>query len=386
MPPRHYLVDVLPTLLPESPFLLAVQTVMSLAPHPLDPNPRSPRSKRLRSSASAALGRKAMDAIQRIMASGTPSVEAIQALTLLAVWEWGSTNNAMAAMDLFRQGVQLAISMGMHDMDAGGTGFALEGIDWRRDMMRRTWWILYVYQLTSGLVSGLQPPLGADDPSIKVDFPICSDKDRTWSTWINCIRQCFRVVNMINVLAMDGQQGEGGMKAWGSAGEAPELSPEQQELKRRQMIAIDRQIMELMKQTEKMSVVEQVPGGEEDVVRNQQIATRFGLAGELSSSDAAHTSHPHPPAPHDGVPRGVAVLETHLRLEGDERRRGERGGVVRRHVDTSEHPAERQLLADVVHPRAAAAGAQPAQHARRLAHGARQLWHGQLDRARVRQL
>lgn len=307
MPPRHYLVDVLPTLLPDSPFLLAVQTVMTLAPHPLDPNPRSPRSKRLRSSASAALGRKVMDAVQKTMASG-PSVEAIQALTMLAVWEWGSTNNASAAMDLFRQGVQVAISMGMHDMDAGSTGFSLEGIDWRLDMMRRTWWILYVYQLTSGLVSGLQPPLGADDPSIKVDFPICSDKDRTWSTWINCIRQCFRVVNMINVVAMSDGQGDGGLKAWGADGDVPELSPEQQELKRRQMVAIDRQIMELMKQTEKMSVVEQVPGGEEDVVRNQQIATRFGLAGEPTVVARADSSHPHTPTPHDGVPRGVAVL------------------------------------------------------------------------------
>ncbi|GMK59812.1 hypothetical protein CspeluHIS016_0900290 [Cutaneotrichosporon spelunceum] len=278
MPPRHYLVDVMPTLLPESPFLLAAQTVMTLAPHPMDPDPRSPRSKRLRSSASAALGRKTMEAVQRAMASGPDaSIEAIQALTILAVWEWGSTNNASAAMDLFRQGVQVAISMGIHDMDANGTGFSLEGIDWRRDMRRRTWWILYVYQLTSGLVSGLQPPLGPDDPSIKVDFPVCSDKDRTWSTWINCIRQCFRVVNMINVLAMDGGPAEGGMKAWGS-GDVPDNSPEQQELKRRQMVAIDRQIMELMKQTEEMSVVEQVPGGEEDVVSNQQIATRFGLA------------------------------------------------------------------------------------------------------------
>ncbi|BEJ18251.1 hypothetical protein CspHIS471_0705280 [Cutaneotrichosporon sp. HIS471] len=279
MPPRHYLVDVMPTLLPDSPFLLAAQTVMTLAPHPMDLDPRSPRSKRLRSSASAALGRKTMEAVHRAMALGPEGgIEAIQALTILAVWEWGSTNNASAAMDLFRQAVQIAVSMGIHDMDAGGTGFSLEGIDWRRDMKRRTWWILYVYQLTSGLVSGLQPPLGPDDPSIKVDFPVCSDKDRTWSTWINCIRQCFRVVNMINVLAMDGAQPEGGMKGWGSADDAPEISPEQQELKRQQMVAIDRQIMELMKQTEKMSVVEQVPGGEEDVVRNQQIATRFGLA------------------------------------------------------------------------------------------------------------
>lgn len=316
MPPRHYLVDVLPTLLPESPFLLAAQTVMTLAPHPLDPNPRSTRSKRLRASASAALGRQAMEAIQRTMANG-PSLEAIQALTILAVWEWGTTNNASASMNLSRQAVQAAIAMGLHDMDSNGTGFSLEGIDWRRDSMRRTWWILYVYQLMSGLVSGIPSPLGPDDPSIKVDFPVCSDKDRTWSTWINCIRQCVRVVNMINVLAAsEGMPTEGGMKGWGNEGEGSTLTPEQQEHKRRQMILIDRQIMELMKETEKMATVEQVPGGEEDVVRNQQIATRFGLAGESSqTSHNADLSHPHPPASCDGVPGSVPLLEAHLRLE-----------------------------------------------------------------------
>ncbi|WOO79444.1 Lysine biosynthesis regulatory protein LYS14 [Vanrija pseudolonga] len=276
MPPRHYLVDVLPELLHESPFLLATQTVLTLIPHQLDPNPRSARSKRLRSAASAQLGKQAAEAVERTLARGQ-SLEVVQALCILAVWEWGSTNDATAAMRRASQAVQVAMDMGIHDMDRDGTGFALEGIDWHKDAMRRTWWILYVYQLTIALVSGLPPPVGPDDKRVRVDFPICSDKDRTWSTWVNCIRQCSRVCAIVNELIYAPSQTEPATHTWGTL-PADALSAQQAADKRRQMIQFDKEIMELMKQTERMSIVEQVPGGEEEVVKNQQIGTRFGLA------------------------------------------------------------------------------------------------------------
>lgn len=274
MPPRNYLVDVLPTLLPESPFLLTAQAIMTLAPHALDPNPASPNSKRLRSAASNALAQRALKACE----TAVGSLEVIQCLTMIAVWEWGTTNDAQAAMTRAGQAVILCRQLGITSMDAHGSGFSLEGIDWRADMMRRTWWILYVYQLSAGLVSGLTPPVPADDPSIKVDFPICSDKDRTWSTWINCMRQCTRVVNIVNELVY--ANAGGGFHSGGGGGDEykSNLSPEAEEARRRQIVQIDRQIMDLMKETERMSVVQQVPGGEEDVVKNQHTATRFGLA------------------------------------------------------------------------------------------------------------
>lgn len=281
MPPRHYLVDVLPELLHESPFLLATQTVLTLIPHQLDPNPRSARSKRLRSAASAQLGKQAAEAVERTLARGQ-SLEVVQALCILAVWEWGSTNDATMAMTRASQAVQVAMDMGIHDMDhhdvdQDGNGHLLEGIDWHKDSMRRTWWILYVYQLTIALVSGLPPPVGPDDKRVRVAFPICSDKDRTWSTWVNCIRQCSRVCAIVNELIYAPSKTEPATHTWGAL-PADAISAQQAADKRRQMIQFDQEIMELMKQTERMSIVEQVPGGEEEVVKNQQIGTRFGLA------------------------------------------------------------------------------------------------------------
>lgn len=266
MPPRHYLVDVLPTLLPDSPFLLAVQTVMTLSAHPLDPNPHSAQSKRMRGAASAALGKETLACIERTMAV-TTSLEVVQAFTILSVWEWGSTQDAGAANARCSSAAQAAIAMGLHDMDRGGTGFSLEGIDWRMDARRRTWWVLYVSQLSAALVSGQMAPIGPDDQRIHVDFPICSDKDRTWSTWAHCIGECYRMVNVVNqIIFMDG----------GLAN--PDDTPEQAELKSSRMRQVDKETMALMKTTEKHVAIEHVPGGEEEVAKNQQHACRFGLA------------------------------------------------------------------------------------------------------------
>jgi hypothetical protein len=271
MPPRHYLVDILPTLSSDSPFLLASQTIMTLVPHPLDQNPQSAQSKRLRSAASTKLGQQTIASIERNM--DTQSLEIVQALTILAVWEWGSTNDAESALGRCRQAIEVATNMGITNMDHAGAGYALEGIDWRKDAHRRSWWILYAYQMTAALVSGATAVVGPDDDRIKVDFPVCSDKDRTWSTWINCIRQCYRVIGIVNELVFANGGPEGMASKWGA-----QSSQSGEDHDRDRFLEVDKVIMSLMKETERMSVIEIVPGGEEDVAKNQQIATRFALA------------------------------------------------------------------------------------------------------------
>ena len=47
---------------------------------------------------------------------------------------------------------------------------------------------------------------------------------------------------------------------------------------KRQVVVFDRQIIDLMKHAEKMAIIEFVPGGEEEVVRNQQTAARLIIA------------------------------------------------------------------------------------------------------------
>jgi hypothetical protein len=46
----------------------------------------------------------------------------------------------------------------------------------------------------------------------------------------------------------------------------------------KQMIKLDRSVLNLLKQGETMAVIPLVPGGEEEVVRNQQLAASMMLA------------------------------------------------------------------------------------------------------------
>lgn len=274
MPPRRFLNDILPTLLPDSPFLLATQTILVLVPHANDPNCKSANSKRLRSAASHALGAKTMQAIERILANQQQSIECCQALCMLAVWEWGNTGNLHANRARSGQAAQVAMEMGLHEIDKHSPkGRAMEGEDWRVDMSRRTWWVIYANQLTSALVSGTAPVVGCDDPRIQVDFPVCSLSDHTWPNWVNAIRACSRIFGAVNTLYY-GHQVE--LASWGARPE--DMSEDEKLAMKRKLVEADYQVMEMIKQAEATAVIELVPGGEEEVVRNQQLAARLGLA------------------------------------------------------------------------------------------------------------
>jgi hypothetical protein len=275
MPPRKWFYEVLPTLASESPFLLAAQTILVLVPHPSDPNPKSANSKRLRSAASAQLGQQTIELVERIL-SQQSTIECVQALAMLSLWEWGNAGNLSKNRARAGQAVQVAMEMGLHDMDKyqpeGSEGSMIEGEDWRRDMARRTWWSVYSAQLTAAVISGHTPVLGPDDPRIMVHFPACSIQDRAWPNWINTMRHCCRSFALVNSV----YYGQTETTAWGSPPD--QATAEAKEEMRRKIIDIDREVMEFMKLAEASSVIELVPGGEEEVVRNQQLSARLGLA------------------------------------------------------------------------------------------------------------
>ena len=271
LPMRSARNAVLPTLLPESPFHLAVQTILVLVPHPHDPKPKSCSSKRARGAASNALAQQTLALIERSLAQ--PSIEIVQALCMLALWEWSHSGSLERNRELSGQAIQIAMDLGIHEMDKYQTGGrAMEGDDWQRDMARRTWWVVYVGQLTSAFVSGTSPLLSADD-TCQVLFPVCSIDDETWPNWVNTVRQCSRVFEIINtVYFSDTTEAH----PWGRRMDGVS-SPEKTQM-RLQMLEVDVHIVELMKQAEASAIIELVPGGEEEVVRNQQMAARLGLA------------------------------------------------------------------------------------------------------------
>jgi len=219
------------------------------------------------------LGTSTMDLIERTLEH--PTIETVQALCILSLWEWGNAGDLHKSRSRSEQAVQVAMELGIHEMDMfSNSDKAVEGEDWKRDMMRRTWWQVYAAQLQSALVSGISPVLGPDDSRVKVLFPVCSVSDNSWINWINTIRQCSRVFAIVNVVYYS-EYADGA--AWGSRPEKDIIAGVKADMER-QVVEIDRQVMDLMKQAERTAIIELVPGGEEEVVRNQQTAARLGLA------------------------------------------------------------------------------------------------------------
>ncbi|KAL7424347.1 hypothetical protein Q5752_000029 [Cryptotrichosporon argae] len=287
LPPRQYLAEVSRELLPESPFLLAVQTVITLYPHALDSNPKSDDSRRMRNVAARNLAERTHALVMSNLMRPDPikTVENVQALMILSIYEWGAVGHLPTVRDYYTLATEAAMDMGMHQLDRGATeAFKMEGIDWRADMLRRTWWFTYAYQLTMALVSAAPPRIQPDDSSVEVAFPVCSAQDRTWSNWINMIRMCYRVVLYVNTVVATPPSdspatasSSGGINTWGHKQQAMD-DRDDRAYRTRKMIEIDRNITTMMKEAERLSVIEHVPGGEEEVARNLQVATRLGLA------------------------------------------------------------------------------------------------------------
>ena len=276
MPTRSHLDRILPTLLPESPFLLAVQTILVLSPDSRDPNPNSSNSKRIRSAASHALGQQTMAAIERALELDRPSsIECVQALCILGLWEWANAGNLTRSRARSGQAIQIAMDLGLHEIDKydAPDGRAVEGDNWRLDMARRTWWVVYHAQLTAALVSGTTPVVSTDDPRIRVHYPVCSIDDNSWPNWVAAVRQCMRVFAIVNTVYYTDLQDA---TVWGSRhnGASAEAKAEM----KRQMLDMDRQILDMMLVAEKAATIEVVPGGEEEVCHNQTIAARLALA------------------------------------------------------------------------------------------------------------
>jgi len=279
MPVRKHLPDILPTLLPVSPFLLAAQTILVLVPHPRDLEPNSADSKRLRSAASHSFAEQATSAVERLVETGQTSLECVQAMTMLALWEWGCSGSVHKNRARTAHASQLAMEMGLHDMDKYSEtqlNRALEGEDWQKDMARRTWWLTYVNQLISAIITGTTPVLSPDDERIKVHYPVCSVDDQSWPRWIETNRQCTRVFGIVNSVYYSHLMPGGGVAAWGA--HVDEADPEKQAKMRKEIFDVDAQITEMMRIAEETAVIELVPGGEEEVVRNQQLSSRLGLA------------------------------------------------------------------------------------------------------------
>lgn len=98
---------------------------------------------------------------------------------------------------------------------------------------------------------------------------------QAWPNWIETVKICSRCIDLI--ISLDYPQ----MFASASS---PNSTPSHEERRRikRDLVMMDRSVVEWMKQAEMSSIIELVPGAEEEVVRNQQLSARLGCAVYVS--------------------------------------------------------------------------------------------------------
>ncbi|ODN96464.1 hypothetical protein L198_04178 [Cryptococcus wingfieldii CBS 7118] len=265
MPPRKYLSQLESALLPQSPFLLAAQTILALVPHPNDPDPSSPISKQLREGASAAYSQQCLQLIDAMAASGQQHIECVQALIMLGVWEWSSSGSVERSRARHKQAIDMAFVLRLHETDRESYGYvAPDDFSWEKDRARRTWWGLYNSQIIASVVTGNIPLLNLDE-EYYVHFPIVDSQVFSWAIYNGILRKCAKIFTVICSLYMPELSPTG-------------VSPENSEALKQKLVKSEAELRNGLQQAELTEMVECRSGEEEEALRNLQLSARLALA------------------------------------------------------------------------------------------------------------
>lgn len=190
LPPARHLPFIATRLSPASPFLIAIRAILALCPNPADPAAKSLASRAMRRSQASRLAQEASSRVDEMLSEANendvpPSIECVQALTLLGLYEFAQNGNAVRNRMRMNQAVQVAMEMGLHQTDKNSfesadpskprvtPAKAVEGEDVLKDMARRTWWVTFAGMLISGLVAGsvsIRKCAGTLDGTDKLSF------------------------------------------------------------------------------------------------------------------------------------------------------------------------------------------------------------------------
>jgi hypothetical protein len=171
LPPARHLPFIAARLSPDSPFLLAIRAILALSPNPVDPAAKSLASRAMRRSQAARLAQDASNRVDEMLSEANEndavsSIECVQALTLLGLYEFAQNGNPVKNRMRMNQAVQVAMETGLHQLDKNTfessdptkprvmAAKAIEGEYVVKDMARRTWWVAFAAMLISGLVAG----------------------------------------------------------------------------------------------------------------------------------------------------------------------------------------------------------------------------------------
>jgi hypothetical protein len=200
-PNQSYLDQLASTISSDSPFLLALQCVLPIIRNePLVPSPSTTSEEkkahiRTQSGYLAKKTESAIDAVLERVENRTEeedfhTLEVIQALCLLTIYEYGS-GRALKARLKADTALGIAMSKGLHRLSATTGSNSIQSPNIRRpqsphflsqipaeemyEVKKRMWWSLWSMTMWTAYNTGRIPTIRADDPRITSELPQCKD-------------------------------------------------------------------------------------------------------------------------------------------------------------------------------------------------------------------
>ena len=172
-----------------TPVMLAIQALAVLVPSIAVPFAD-------RHGASVYLAARASEAIDDALAQAAPTLDVIQALYLLSVWNWGEGGRPCKSRTLAIQALQLGMEVGLHQVDRR-TGTAPIDTTWYKVTCRRTWWASFALHTTLSVVASTEPMIELRDHRLHTAYPSSSSTPDVWKDYVEAAHRCATVTNEI---------------------------------------------------------------------------------------------------------------------------------------------------------------------------------------------
>ncbi|KAJ9373976.1 transcriptional regulator family: Fungal Specific TF [Paecilomyces variotii] len=193
---------------PSSPLSLAILSILSLIPHPDDPNPGSEEAVLFRRNYAECLAQSALESINietEVPASSTSpaqvlseasdvyqrvpfhqhvpvELESIIALSILSIYEYAQRGNIKRMRQRAGQAIMAAMDMCLHSEPE------MEKPDEFTEARRRAWWMTYICVCQGSIVSVTEPTISIHDPRFTTPYPTIGADSTAWSFFIDTQR------------------------------------------------------------------------------------------------------------------------------------------------------------------------------------------------------
>ncbi|EED13990.1 conserved hypothetical protein [Talaromyces stipitatus ATCC 10500] len=193
---------------PSSSLSLGILTILSLIPHPDDPNPCSEDAVVFRRKYAESLAQAALESVNietevpasstspaQVLSEGSDAylcvpfhphvpveLESIIALSILSVYEYAQRGNIKRMRQRAGQALMAAMDLSLHREPE------TEEPDEFTEARRRAWWMTCICNCQGSVVSVTEPTISMDDPRFTTQYPTIRADSNAWSFFIDAQR------------------------------------------------------------------------------------------------------------------------------------------------------------------------------------------------------